>query len=369
VAFMPGGKMLAVAYKDVYLWDFAKETDTKHFETENLKAPLNSCTLQFSKDGKRLMGVLPNGTYRWAVRGNKTKMEGHKLSLTCQPGPSAISADLDFVANLSGENDLKVLRLQPSLEWCLLQGHQGPVLSADFGETRNEDELLATGSQDQTVRIWDTANVTKHITVPDESHDGHVGSCVYSADGRHVVTSSPANEEHLVWSVTTTPPRVTHHLLSQESCKAGKVLCMSEDFIVGICKGNDFDIWNLKSPPLKHNSSVIMSTHRLMPYVNPSLIFTVLRQALLACFTTSNRPGILYLYEVMPAAALADWSREPHSSPSAQNYHHDVREFKHSCNSLVGGVVWNDSDFMSSLARDSSLPLPRPPNSLPSPNR
>ena len=37
---------------------------------------------------------------------------------------------------------------------------------------------------------------------------------------------------------------------------------MSEDFIVGICKGNDFDIWNLKSPPLKHNSSVIMSTHR-----------------------------------------------------------------------------------------------------------
>ncbi|XP_038076753.1 uncharacterized protein LOC119744738 [Patiria miniata] len=341
VAFTSGGKLLAIAYKDVFLWDMAKETDTKHFETENLKAQLNNCNLQFSGDGKRLMGVLPNGTYRWAVKGNNTKTQGHKLSLTCQTGPSAMSKNLDFIATLSGENDLKVLRLQPSLEWCLLQGHQGPVLAADFGETRNEDELLATGSQDCTVRIWDTASITRHITVQNENHNGAVDGCVYSDDGRLAVTSSPADVDHLVWSVTTTPPKVTHHLQSLESCKPGKVLCMSANFVVASCNGNDFDIWNLKSPPLKTDNMVIKGTHRLLPYVNPHLIFTVFRQSLLACFTTSNRPGILYGYEILPADALRDWLQTPDYVPAFQSYPQDVKEFKHGANSLVPAAALN----------------------------
>ncbi|XP_022082151.1 NACHT domain- and WD repeat-containing protein 1-like [Acanthaster planci] len=340
VSFASGGKLLAIANKDVFLWDMAKETDTKHFETQNLKAQLNSCNLQFSGDGKRLMGVLPNGTYRWAVRGNNTKAQGHKLSLTCQTGSSAISKNLDFVASLCGENDLRVLRLQPTVEWCLLQGHQGPVLAADFGETQNEDQLLATGSQDCSVRIWDTASITKHITVQDENHSGAVDGCVYSDDGRLAVSSSPS-EDHLVWSVTTTPPKVTHHLQSIESCKPGEVLCISANFVVGSCNGNDFDIWNLKSPPLRTDNMVIKGIHRLLPYVNPHLTFTVFRQALLSCFTTSNRPGILYLYEVLPAAALRDWLQNPDILPPVQAYAQDVKEFKHGANFLVPAATLN----------------------------
>ena len=82
--------------------------DTKHFETENLKAQLNNTNLRFSQDGRKLLGVLPNGTYRWVVKGNKTKTEGHKLSLTCQARACAISHNLEFIADLIGESDLKV---------------------------------------------------------------------------------------------------------------------------------------------------------------------------------------------------------------------------------------------------------------------
>lgn len=76
-----------------------------------------------------------------------------------------------------------------------------------------------------------------------------------------------------------------------------------------------------------------------MPYVNPHLIFTIFRGALLTCFTTSNRPGMLYLYEVMPEKALQDWKLTPATTPGTQDYSQDVKEFKHSSDLLVCSSV------------------------------
>ena len=57
----------------------------------------------------------------------------------------------------------QVLRLKPDVEWCQLEAHKEPVTCADFGTT-SKYLLLATGSKDHMVRLWDAGSFTRHVT-------------------------------------------------------------------------------------------------------------------------------------------------------------------------------------------------------------
>jgi WD40 repeat protein len=78
-----------------------------------------------------------------------------------------------------------------------VEGHHNPVTSVAFGP----DGRLATGSDDKTAWVWDLSGGSPAATVL-EGHRGGVTSVAFSSDGRHVASGSQDNTAR-VWD---TPP-------------------------------------------------------------------------------------------------------------------------------------------------------------------
>ncbi|KAH6724991.1 hypothetical protein BKA61DRAFT_537097 [Leptodontidium sp. MPI-SDFR-AT-0119] len=85
-----------------------------------------------------------------------------------------------------------------------LEGHSGPVYSVAFSP--DSTQVVVSGSNDNVVRLWDTATGAPLQTL--EGHSGSVYSVAFSPDGTQVVSGS---EDHTVrlWDIITKAPPQT----------------------------------------------------------------------------------------------------------------------------------------------------------------
>jgi RNA polymerase sigma factor (sigma-70 family) len=166
IAFAPDGKTLAIASSEgkVELWDteVVKRLATLRGHRGSVGA------LAFTADNKTLISANVSPASRWnevklwdvAARKERITLRGHQF----QGGPAVVSPDgrtlavARLVKNARDSfsppdeiSEVKLWDLTSGEELAVLRGHEGKITAMAFSGSGN---LLATGSDDETVKIW-----------------------------------------------------------------------------------------------------------------------------------------------------------------------------------------------------------------------
>lgn len=162
----------------------------------------------FSPDGKKIVAGMPQQTIRiWDIESQKEELNlsGHESEIY----------SLDYVDNLiaSGSGDRKVRLWDANNGNCLsVFGNEsiGPADGVTSVALSPDGRLLAAASLDKVVRIWDTS--TAQLLDRLEGHSDSVYSIAFSPDGKNVISGS-LDRTLMLWDVstsgnTTTRPRL-----------------------------------------------------------------------------------------------------------------------------------------------------------------
>ncbi len=188
LAFCPtDGRLLASAGHNrfdggydpyVRIWDVAEGEVVRTFDTETP----STGALVWQPDGQALFAASGDGIdrcmiYRWKFDGPAEQTyKWRVLSLAGLPNGGL----------LVGTNDATILRLARDLSQRFeLRGHTARVESLAFSPPNNQ---IASGSSDETIRLWDAATNTKAQVLA--GHKGRVQSLAYAPDGSTLASAS-----------------------------------------------------------------------------------------------------------------------------------------------------------------------------------
>ncbi|KAJ5125303.1 hypothetical protein N7526_007480 [Penicillium atrosanguineum] len=146
---------------------------------------------QFKQEIPNWIFQLPHVKERWGTE--LQTLEGHSGSVQSV----AFSPDSQLLA--SGSYD-KTIRLWDPVTGVLIQsleGHSEPVLLVTFSP---DGLLLASGSYDKTIQLWDLA--TGVLTKSLEGHSSSVWSIAFSPDGR-LLASGSEDGKVMLWDPAT----------------------------------------------------------------------------------------------------------------------------------------------------------------------
>ncbi|OBS17520.1 hypothetical protein FPOA_12012 [Fusarium poae] len=155
-------------------------------------SPEHSLTRElFKKEEPDWMVLKPRMEADWNAY-EKT-LEGHGDSVTSV----VFSADGQRLASGSDDNTVKIWDAATGVCEQTLEGHGDPVTSVVFSA---DGQRLASGSHDETVKIWDTATGACEQTL--EGHGHWMTSVVFSADGQRLASGSFDNTVK-IWDAAT----------------------------------------------------------------------------------------------------------------------------------------------------------------------
>ncbi|KAF5970220.1 vegetative incompatibility het-e-1 [Fusarium coicis] len=120
-------------------------------------------------------------------------LEGHTDWVTSV----VFSNDDKLIASGSWDKTVKIWNVATGEEEQTLEGHTGPVRSVVFS---NDDKLIASGSRDATVKIWNVATGEEEQTL--KGHTDWVRSVVFSNDDK-LIASGSDDRTVKIWNVMT----------------------------------------------------------------------------------------------------------------------------------------------------------------------
>ena len=178
--------------KSIRVWDIAHGAHVQSLED----LPSGVWSVAYSSDGEKIgIGLHDN---RVQIR-NTTDLEliaEMKQETIGWVYAVVFNRDGTQIASCSGSLG-KVWSSADGQQLFELKGHTDEVTSIDFSP---DGSLIATGSSDNTARIWDATK--KGITLKTLQHDGAVNCVRFSKDGSQFVTGG-LDKIGRVWDVTT----------------------------------------------------------------------------------------------------------------------------------------------------------------------
>ncbi|WP_293354888.1 MULTISPECIES: hypothetical protein [unclassified Microcoleus] len=202
-SFSLDGKQFVSTGKDgfVRLWNLA-DRPLQGLELTGFKDDVNAIAFSPDKDGKYIAGAGNEGIMRlWdATSGKELKVWKEAIQRTFNSPNNvqdiAFSPDGKFIVagglrigiarvwNLAGSLTEPQVRLKGKEE--KQEAHQNSIRSVAVSP---DSQLIATGSHDQTMRIWKPNSPNGELVAVIPAQEGVVSRVLFTADGRRIVTA------------------------------------------------------------------------------------------------------------------------------------------------------------------------------------
>jgi len=214
ILFSPDGKSLAswTSPEDgsltLNIWD-CRTWQVKH----TLNRPdLHATSVAFSPDARMLGIACTDGTIRlFTIRTGTVRMLTSRdaslqiSSLSGQGGPTPFAVSPDgFSAAMASGDRLSLWDLSTGEMKQSFKGHRGFVLSAALSAALSADgKTIASGGDDNTVRLWDLESGKLRRVLSGSNESGHFTSLAFFPDGKTLATESKNGGEWLFWDPAT----------------------------------------------------------------------------------------------------------------------------------------------------------------------
>ena len=203
IAFSPDGKTLASGSSEqILLWDTATST---HEATLFVGDWATNASLAFSSDGRTLASEGGSGIHLWDIssRTHSATIRGYGQTISgyVRHRSIAFSPNGRFLARSAG-NSVQLWYAGRTYKTALT-GHTDDISSIAFSP---DSQTLASGSADNTVRLWEVETDTHKATFT--GHTDIVVSVAFSPDGSLLASGSDDNTI-ILWDVDTGEPKTT----------------------------------------------------------------------------------------------------------------------------------------------------------------
>ena len=248
VAFSPDGRILATGSDDktIKLWDI--NTSQEICTLSGHSRPVKS--VSFSPDGEILASGSWDKTIKlWHVKSGKEvcSLKGHQLQVTAVAfSPQSEANSLPLLASASFDRTVRLW--EPVSEGAIavnssqvtyrnrytFSDHAWAVLSVAFSPN---GKVLATGSDDRTIKLWDVN--TGQIINTFSGHSWSVVALAFSSDGEMLISGS-CDKTLKLWKVST--GQVIAIAEHSDSISAVAV-CPSTQLIASSSKDKTIKLW------------------------------------------------------------------------------------------------------------------------------